>query len=76
MGSEMCIRDSITDHRPLLGTFTKPLEDIKNARLLRLRERTVDFMFDVVWRPGKEHLIADALSRAPLFHPSDEDNKL
>lgn len=63
----------ITDHKPLLGIFAKPLSDIMNNRLLRFREKLVDFMFDIKWVPGKTHLIADALSRAPAFQPAEDD---
>ena len=39
-------------------------------RLQRFREKTFPYNFDVIWSAGKEHLIADALSRAPVFgHP-------
>ena len=65
----------LTDHRPLVGTFEKPLADILNPRLMRFRERLMPFSFDVTWTPGKSHLIADALSRAPLFSPPEEENE-
>lgn len=29
------------------------------------------YNFTVQWTPGKTHLIADAVSRAPLFAPKD-----
>ena len=64
----------VTDHKPLLGVFAKPLEDLTNSRLLRLREKLTDFSFTVTWVAGKEHVIADALSRAPVFS-HDEDGK-
>ena len=38
-----------------------------SPRLQRLREKVAMFSFNVRWVPGKTHLIADALSRAPLF---------
>jgi transposase InsO family protein len=64
----------ITDHRPLLGTFTKPLSEISNARLLRLREKLTDYRFSLTWCPGKSHFIADALSRSPIFDPAEEED--
>ena len=63
----------ITDHRPLVGTFTKDLQDIPNARLQRFRERLTHYTFEVIWTPGKTHLIADALSRAPVFLPKEAE---
>ena len=32
-----------------------------------MREELINFSFDVIWVPGKTHLIADALSRNPVF---------
>ena len=65
--------DVITDHKPLVGSFNKPLSDIPNARIQRLREKLSDFSFEVHWVPGKVHLIADALSRAPFFDPPEQE---
>ena len=63
-----------TDHKPLVGVFQKDLFDIGNPRLQRIREKLVEYTFTVDWVPGKTHHIADALSRAPLFSPEDEDD--
>jgi hypothetical protein len=65
----------VTDHRPLLGVFKKPLHDVENPRLQRLRGHLdgAGYVFEAEWTPGKEHLIADALSRSPVFRP-DEDS--
>ena len=56
--------DVITDHRPLMGVFSKSLAQLDNHCLVRIREKVVDFSFDIVWRPGKENVIADALSHS------------
>lgn len=61
----------ISDHRPLVGIFNKPLQDLGNQRLANFREKLVDFNFSVTWTEGKSHLIADALSRAPVFSNND-----
>ena len=55
----------VTDHRPLVGIFAKPMQQIDNTRITRLRERVMDYAFQVKWMAGKENVIADALSRAP-----------
>lgn len=64
----------ITDHRPLLGTFSKPLELEDNKRLARFREQLAGYTFHLEWAPGKDHQIADALSRAPHFGPDEPDD--
>jgi len=61
------IFDVITDHRPLVGVFAKPLSALDNPRILRFREKLLDYSFNITWTQGKSHLIADALSRAPVF---------
>ena len=61
----------LTKHRPLEGIFQKDLFDLPSPRLQRMREKIARYNFVVPWTPGKTHLIADALSRAPMFAPKD-----
>ena len=63
----------LTDHRPLVGIFKKQLNLLDNARLMRMREKLTGFNFEVKWVAGKSHSIADALSRAPIFQPQEEE---
>ena len=56
-----------TDHRPLVGVFNKDIHNLQNPCLQRLRERLAPYSFTFSWFPGKTNLIADALSRAPVF---------
>ena len=62
----------ITDHKPLVSLYSKPLDDIPNARVQRHRETLARFSFNVQWEAGKRHLIADALSRNPVFEAREE----
>ena len=55
-----------TDHKPLVGLMEKPLEEILNPRLQRFREKLMPFNLTISWAEGKSHMIADALSRAPV----------
>ena len=61
----------MTDHKPLEGIFRKDLFDIGNPRIQRIREKLLEYCFNATWVPVKSHLIADALSRAPLFAPEE-----
>ena len=65
----------LTDHRPLVGIFRKQLHVLDNARLMRMREKLTYFLFEVKWVKGKTHMIADALSRAPVFQPKEEEDE-
>ena len=65
----------VTDHKPLVGAFAKPLHELENARLARFREKLVEYSFNLVWSLGKDHMIADALSRAPVFAGEEMDEE-
>ena len=64
----------ITDHKPLEGIFRKDLFELTNPRLQRMREKITEYCFEVTWTPGKTHYVADALSRAPLFDPQEDED--
>lgn len=54
------------DHKPLLKILSdRCLEDIPNARLRNLKEKTLRYKFKIVYVPGVKHLTADATSRYP-----------
>ena len=57
----------VTDHKPLLGIFNRrELGSIKNPRIRRIKENTLDYQFDIKHCPGKPHCSNDALSRHPI----------
>ena len=67
----------MTDHQPLVGLFSKDITEIDNVRLAKYRELLSSFCFDVTWVKGKDNVIADALSRYPVFSGDstfDEEN--
>jgi len=45
--------------------FSRSFVDLDNTRLRRLCEKVQHFNFNLTWAAGKEHQIADALSRSP-----------
>ena len=42
-------QDVPTDHRPLVGIFRKQLSMLENNRLMRMREKIIEFTFEVKW---------------------------
>ena len=52
-----------TDHKPLVGIFSKGLNNLDNPRLMRFREKIMFYNFSVKLVPGITHYIADAISR-------------
>merc|ERR1712020_471300 len=64
----------VTDHKPLLGILNgRDLDSIQNTRLQRITTKLLGYNFRVRWIPGKKQVIADALSRYPVFQPEAED---
>ena len=67
----------VTDHRPLVGLLgDRALKDISNPRLFRLKEKTLQFHFQVKYLPGKKNCAADALSRYPALAASPDAEDL
>ena len=67
----------LVDHRPLLSKLNEfTLDAVENPRLQRLKEKTSLFNFTTKWIRGKEHVIPDALSRAPVSEPTADDDQL
>ena len=54
-----------TDHKPLESIFRKPLNDAP-PRLQRMLLKLTKYDLDVRYVPGKQQVISDCLSRAPL----------
>ena len=55
-----------TDHKPLLGVLNnRHLGDIKNERLLSLKEKTLPYRFSIIHIPGQKQKAPDANSRKP-----------
>ena len=68
-GAEFLI---VTDHQPLLRILNrKNLDTINNIRIQRLMAKLLVYSYKVEWVSGKNHVIADALSRAPVFAAED-----
>jgi len=66
----------IVDHQPLVTILDKyTLDVVENPRLQRMKEQMSSYVFKTIWRKGKEHLIPDALSRAPVSDPTPEDHE-
>nr|XP_039263214.1 uncharacterized protein K02A2.6-like [Styela clava] len=61
----------ITDHKPLEMIFKKPIHSAP-PRLQRMITKIQGYDFVVKYRPGKEMILADTLSRLPNTKKSDD----
>ena len=70
-GAELLVR---CDHRALLSVLTNMSP---NARINRWRLRVSQYIYEIRHKPGKDHKVADVLSRLPTegleSTPLDED---
>ncbi|UYV83522.1 K02A2.6-like [Cordylochernes scorpioides] len=67
-----------TDHKPLIPIFsTKNLEEM-TPRIQRLRLRMMRYSYSIHHTPGKDIVVADALSRSPIkiSHEKDLENEI
>ena len=66
----------VTDHRPLVKIFgDKELEKIENPRVFDLKEKTLMYNFEVLYREGPSNKAADALSRYPVSEDTATTSK-
>ncbi len=64
----------VVDHQPLVSILDRQtLDSIDNARIQRLKTDINAYQFKTTWKQGKDHRIADALSRAPVDNPTEDD---
>ena len=53
-----------TYHKPLLGILgDRELESINNPRIARIKQRTLQRNYDLIYIPGKQQIAADGFSR-------------
>ena len=64
-----------TDHKPLVPLFSSKRLDELPLRIQRFRMRMMRFDFNIAHIPGKDLVTADALSRAPVSTPTENDQQ-
>ncbi len=63
-----------SDHKPLKQIFeTKSLDYVEGSWIHRLVQKVSSYTFQFNYMPGKDHMIADALLRAPVFKPDSRE---
>ncbi len=62
-----------TDHKPLISLFGKKNLDELPVRIQRFRMRLMKYNYTIQHIPGKELVVPDTLSRAPVSQPTQQD---
>ncbi|UYV65228.1 K02A2.6-like [Cordylochernes scorpioides] len=67
-----------TDHNPLIPIFSTKNLDEMTSRIQRLRLRMMRYSYSIHHTPGKDIVVADALSRSPIkiSHEKDLENEI
>lgn len=55
---------AVTDHKPLVTIIVKPIQKMP-GRIARIFQKTTGYKFQLMYKPGKQMIIADTLSRLP-----------
>jgi hypothetical protein len=64
-----------SDHKPLQNIYIKALSEIINPCFLNHRLKLTHYSgLTVTWTEGSGHMIADALSRNPVFDPPTDNS--
>ena len=64
----------LADHKPLVSIFCdKSLATIANPRLIRMKQKTLEFSFTVRHILGNKMNATDTLSRYPANKPAKDD---
>jgi hypothetical protein len=64
----------VANHRPLVGIWHKQIDEIGNARCQKWRENLSIYNFNVKWKVGNTHYVAESLSRAPYWDSPEVDS--
>ena len=60
----------ITDHKPLVSLFGKSLVD-SSPRLTRVLIQLLDYTLDVMYQPGAQMHLSDAISRLSMHNKNE-----
>ena len=65
----------IVDHKPLTKVLgDRTLDEISNPRLFSLKQRTLPWLYEIYWMPGKDNSFSDATSRNPATKEDEDIN--
>ena len=64
----------VVDHKPLTKVLgDRTLDEISNPRLFRIKQRTLPWIYEIYWMPGKQNSFSDALSRNPSSKEEEDE---